>query len=261
MKNLLDDAHRDAKEKNPKSCIQVTNIETKMVKANDEFSEYQRCLLGLSQDDIGTVIERYQKARNEISKEMCVFEHNKWKTIVTDSNPKQFWKHIDWKGNMAKKQIEQPLIEDLSTHFEDLYSLTNKDELIDMSNLESNVYIPLLDDPITAYDINAARKSMKKAGYDFALSTLDIVLKVLSPVLLMLLNIMFYVSYPASLATSLLTAIPKKGNLKFFRNYSGIQMQPTLGVLFDRILANRLSNWVGVQADIVGNRKSHASST
>ena len=60
------------------------------------------------------------------------------------------------------------------------------------------------------YDINTARKGMKKAGYDFALSTLDIVMKVLSPVILMLLNIMFYVSYPASMAISLLTAIPKR---------------------------------------------------
>ena len=145
----------------------------------------------LSQDDIGTVIERYQKARNEISKEMCAFEHNKWKIIVTDSNPKRFWKHIDWKDNMAKQQIEQPLIEDLSAHFEDLYSLNNKDALIDMSNLESNVYIPLLDDPITDYGINAARNSMKKAGYDIALSTLDIILNGLSPVILILLDIMF----------------------------------------------------------------------
>ena len=104
---------------------------------------------------------------------MCAFEHNKWKIIVTDSYPKRFWKHIDWKGNMTKQQIEQPLIEDLSAHFGDLYNLNNKDELIDMSNLESNVYIPLLDNPITEYDITAARKSMKQAGYDFALSTLD----------------------------------------------------------------------------------------
>ena len=116
--------NRDAKEKIPKRYIQVTNFETKIEKTNDEFSEYQRSILGLSQDDIGTVTERYQKARNKISKEMCAFEHNKWKIIFTDSNPKRFWKHADWKGNMAKQQIEQPLIEDL-------YNLNNKDELID----------------------------------------------------------------------------------------------------------------------------------
>ena len=86
MENLLGDAHHDAKENIPKSDIQITNFETKMEKANDEFSEHQRCLLGLSQDDIGTVIERHQKARNEISKEMCAFEHNEWNIIVTDSN-------------------------------------------------------------------------------------------------------------------------------------------------------------------------------
>ena len=91
-----------------------------MEKANDEFSEYQRCLRGLSQDDIDTVIERYQNARNEISKETCALEHNKWRIIVTDPNPQRFWKHIDWKGNMAKQQTEHTSIEDLPTHFEDL---------------------------------------------------------------------------------------------------------------------------------------------
>ena len=135
--------------------------------------------------------------------------------IVTDSNPKRFWKHIDWKDNMTKQQIEQPLIEDLFAHFEYLHSLNYKDELIDMSTLESNVYIPLLDDPITDYDINAARKSMKKAGYDFALSTHDIVLNVLSPVILMLLNVMFCVSYPVSTAT--VNSNTKKGQPEVLR--------------------------------------------
>ena len=160
---------------------------------------------------------------------------------------------------MTKQQIEQPLIEDLSAHFEDLYNLNNKDELIDMSNLESNVYIPLLDDPITDYGINAARKSMKKAGYDFALSTLDIILNVLSPVILVLLDIMFYVSYPASMAISLLTAIPKKGNLKCCGNYHGIQMLPTVGVLFDRIIANKLSNWIGVHDEQTAFQKGKST--
>ena len=134
----------------------------------------------------------------------------------------------------------EPLIEDLSAHFEDLYSLNNKDELIDMSNLESNVYIPLLDDPITDYDINATRKSMKKAGYEFALSTLDILLN-------FYINVtQYYVLriIPSGMAIYLLTAIPKKGNLKFCGNYSGIHMLPTVGVHFDRIIDNKLSNWI-----------------
>ena len=61
---------------------------------------------------------------------------------------------------------------------------------------------------------------------------------------MLLLNINFYTSYPTNLVKSLLTAIPKKGNSKF--SYRGIQMLPTLGALFDCILANRLSKWAGV---------------
>ena len=65
----------------------------------------------------------------------------------------------------------------------------------------------------------------------------------------MLLNIIFYTLYPTNIAISLYTAIPKKGNSKF--SYRGIQMLPTLGVLFDRILANRLSKWAGVGDGLV----------
>ena len=49
----------------------------------------------------------------------------------------------------------------------------------------------------------------------------------------------FFVSYPLKLALSMLYAIPKKGNLMLPMNYRGIQVQPLLGLLYDRILANR----------------------
>ena len=68
----------------------------------------------------------------------------------------------------------------------------------------------------------------------------------ISPILLLLFNIMFYVEYPVSLAKSLLVALPKKGNLLLAVNYRGIQMLAALGALFDRIIANRLHRWAGV---------------
>ena len=36
-----------------------------------------------------------------------------------------------------------------------------------MNTLESNVYNPLLDNPITGGDVSNARKDTKKGGYDF----------------------------------------------------------------------------------------------
>ena len=65
----------------------------------------------------------------------------------------------------------------------------------------------------------------------------------MAPLLLLLFNIMFYVAYPLSLARSLLSALPKKGNLSLPVNYRGIQMLAALSALYDRILTIRLRGW------------------
>ena len=65
----------------------------------------------------------------------------------------------------------------------------------------------------------------------------------MAPLLLMFFNIMFYIAYPVSLAKSLLSALPKKGNLSLPVNYRGIQMLAALSALYDRILTIRLRGW------------------
>ena len=70
--------------------------------------------------------------------------------------------------------------------------------------------------------------------------------KVMPPLTFVLLNTMFFVAYPKCLAISLLTAIPKKGDLSLVTNYRGIQMLPALAVLFDRIIAKGASKIYGV---------------
>ena len=42
------------------------------------------------------------------------------------------------------------------------------------------------------------------------------------------MNFMFYVSYPFSLSLSLLSLIPKSGNLALPSNYRGVQMMKSL---------------------------------
>ena len=81
----------------------------------------------------------------------------------------------------------------------------------------------------------------------------------MSPLLLLMLNIMFFISYPPKLAMSLLSAIPKKGNLSLPKNFRGIQMLPALGVLFDRIIYNRLNAWIGVHDEQSAYRKGKST--
>ena len=85
---------------------------------------------------------------------------------------------------------------------------------------------------------------MKKSGYDYNLPALGIIISSFSAVVLIILNLMFLIKYPLSLAISLLSMIPKKGNLKFMKIYRGIQMLKSFACLYDRILANRLKLWL-----------------
>jgi len=140
----------------------------------------------------------------------------------------------------------RPTTEELSSYFEDLYKLEDQDELLKIEKLESKTYIPVLDDPISQKEVLDAEKDMKKGGYDFRLSSLHTIIEVISPLLLIILNILFYITYPISLATSLLFAIFKKGNSLLPQNYRGIQMLPAIGALYDRIITNRLNLWIGV---------------
>ena len=48
---------------------------------------------------------------------------------------------------------------------------------------------------------------------------------------------------------SILTTIPKKGNMSLVTNYRGIQTQTLLGILYDRIIANRLLTWAKINPE------------
>ena len=57
--------------------------------------------------------------------------------------------------------------------YEDLFT-TDNDEAGEIMELASECYIPVLDDPITEDEVNYAWKDMKKAGYDYSLPIIRI---------------------------------------------------------------------------------------
>ena len=84
---------------------------------------------------------------------------------------------------------------------------------------------------------------MKKSGWDYSLKVLNLAMETMLPILVLLFNTCFYIAYPIKLGISILYALPKKGNLRLPENYRGIQVQPLLAILYDRIIANRLMLW------------------
>ena len=100
---------------------------------------------------------------------------------------------------------------------------------------------------------------MKNGGYDYYLSMLKLLLSSVAGVVLLLMNTILFDKFPVNRCTSVLTAIPKSGNLKLVNNYRGIQMQPLLANLYDRILSNRLMRWVKINNEQTAFQKGKST--
>ena len=103
---------------------------------------------------------------------------------------------------------------------------------------------PDLDKPIDSEEVKTAFKDIKKPGFDYSLPILSIFVTFFTAMLVTMINAIFSVKYPVSLAYSLLSLIPKKGNLMLPKNWRGIQMMKSLACLYDRIITNRLKLWL-----------------
>ena len=239
----MQSAHRSARIKPPKKDEIPRE---KMEKANIAFENYVNSLSGDSPDTPQEAFDKYQTARNSITSEMYKSEFDKWTRLVNEEPSKTLWQHIDWKGNLNKCADVRPSNEELAIHFEKLYECDDPEEAKKIEELVSPNYVSSLDDPITKKEIDEAAKEMKKGGYDYNLDVLRLLVGLMSPVMVLFFNIMFYISYPATLALSLLCALPKKGNLALPVNFRGIQMLAALSALYDRVITIRLRAWTFV---------------
>ena len=237
----IEDIYRSTKLRVPA----VKSSNDQMVKANEQFEIYRKCIKGEILADEEEMWNNYQESRNKVTKEICKSEAQRWHEVTSDTDSKRMWNKIDWKGGVTKDVTNSPIFEDLTLHFERLHE-NGKDDLQKISELKSDVYIPEMDKPITKDELDNAMKLMKNGGYDHKIDMFRKIVNVMSPIILLFLNILFYIAYPMKLAISLLIAIPKKGNLSLPKNYRGIQMLRALAVLYDRIITVRLESWIKV---------------
>ena len=172
--------------------------------------------------EVKEIADKFNKMRNNVTFDILKQEHEEWKNLAAN-DARSLWEIIDWKGQVKSGiPVHHPPVEDISNHFE-TYRKDEKYETGDINQLESNIIIPILDDPITLNEVvSDAVSEMKKEGFDYPLPIIRIIYSMFSPLLVMLLNIMFFVKYPLDCATSLLFTIPKKGNLSISANYRGI---------------------------------------
>ena len=235
-------AHKNSRLRN----VTTNSVDVDMTPVNKLFIEYQNTIADKDSSDESIEISynRYKKERSKLTYEIMKIEMDCWNGSLENDN-KTFWKYVDWKGNFkGKKQYDAPTMPEFQHFFEGLYDNEDKNELEEIKNLESEVYVPVLDDPISSEETLDAYEDMKKSGYDYNLPVLRILLANFTLIIVSILNLMFYVRYPLSLVTSLLSLIPKKGNLKLPKNFRGIQMLKTFACLYDRVITNRLKLWL-----------------
>ena len=233
-----------------------------MGKVNDTFNEYKKVMGDPTSSDMerDTALNRYLHERSCVHYEVLKRESDAWSKVIAENDSKTLWSKIDWKGNYSRKKPSQhPSIEEFHCFFEDLYSSPDENESAKIMDLKSDVTIPILDNPITEEEAEEALNSMKKGGFDYNLPILFILFNCFKQTLLLLLNMIFMGTYPVHLALSLLSILPKKGNLLLPKNFRGIQMLRAIGSLYDRIIGRRLYNWMYVEPEQSAFQKKKSS--
>ena len=220
------------------------------VKAMDDCDEsFRKYLTELEKgnsDSLPDLYQNYQEKRNKLNAELFAKSDRRYKNVIESRDSKRLWGMINWKGDMSSPSNHPP-IEELADHFSTLYEPIKEDG--DLQSLTCDTHLHETDKLIDDNELKEACGQIKKGGYDFTSIALLLLLATVGGVLLVLMNLMLTSGFPTSLRTSLLTALPKSGNLRLSDNYRGIQMLPLLAVVFDRIICNRLIKWAKINAE------------
>lgn len=212
--------HRTSKVKKIKGPNTEHGEHTK--EANRLFLNLTEALKNGNETERQSAMIKYNDARRNVTRNILISEHKMWNDIISD--PRTLWSRVDWNGKMCKNDIDtHPTLNQLKEHFEDIYESKERDEKAEIDQLSSNVYIPLLDDPITQIEVENSLHSCKNGGYDFKNPVMSMFITKFLSVIVLLFNMIFYIRYPINLACSLLNSIPKSGNLLLPQNFRGIQ--------------------------------------
>ena len=226
--------------------------------ANKLFEDFTQKLKDGNDADKELSLKLYIESRKNVTLQIMLSEQKMWNEMMYDN--RTLWSRIDWNGKLGKNDLDvHPTINQLRQHFEEIYESDEKHEREEIEKLSTNVYVPILDDPINKAEIEESLQRCKKGGYDFKNPVMSLFVTKFMYLIVLLFNMMFFIRYPIQLACSLLHSIPKSGNLRLPSNFRGIQMLPSLGVLYDRILNARLSKWVKVQDEQSGFRKGKST--
>ena len=172
---------------------------------------------------------------------------NRWSNILYEKDSRKLWNAINWKGNfdVPHHNKERPSDIEFSLYFTNLLNPENGLEPLIVPN--TNIYIPVLDDPILPDEVIEQfnhLKSNKACGID---GIPPGILKLLNDEWILLItymyNVIFDGYYPDIWHISRMFVIFKKGSMTDAANYRGISILIALCKVYDSILNQRFIKW------------------
>ena len=176
-------------------------------------------------------------------------ELSRWDRLLSSGDETCIWRSINWSGEVFSNDNRQstPTDTDFKDYLEQTLNPTDNEEPDD-NTIHTDVYMPILDDPITEHEVCVQigkLKSNKACGPDglapgiFKLLPVNWILCITT-----LFNAMFTSGvYPQSWMSAKMNMIFKRGSRAIVSNYRGISVINSLSKVYDMILCDRLSKW------------------
>ena len=83
----------------------------------------------------------------------AVLHDNRWRNILNSKDDKLLWRSIDWNGVLNNDTLQRPSDTEFKDHLETLLNPEGISEL-DPSEYVSDIYVPVLDDPIDPIEVS-----------------------------------------------------------------------------------------------------------
>jgi len=171
---------------------------------------------------------------------------HRWKKLLAMNDSKRLWNAVGWNGQFSAPPSghSAPADHEFKAYFE---SLLAAEPTHSLDQPTSNIFCPVLDDPIHEVEVDREIRKMsqnKSPGPDgIPPGILTLLPLPWIYVLTFLLNVVFTGSYPADWCYARLVTVYKKGLRSLCSNYRGISVLSCLCKLYDAILNSRFTLW------------------
>lgn len=185
----------------------------------------------------------------------------RWEKLLENKDDLQIWRAIDWRGEYGGKDTSDcsPSDEEFKVFFEQNFNPPDGVALRER-DLGHEVYVPILDDPISAWEVQQQVQRLKPDKASGPDGVTPGIFKILPVEWIVLLTTLFNTvlslgTYPREWARARLVTVFKKGDRKNVKNYRGINVINCIAKVYDMVLCERLKQWFRPHREQAGGQQ------